>query len=76
MTGLPLPQAPKVNGPTILETKALRLIAAGFDQALVAHQLGTTQWAIQGLTMRMRRRLGAKNLTHLIYLAVKRGWID
>lgn len=76
MTGVSLRKAPKVNGPTKVEVEALRLIANGYDQATVAHHLGITAWAVQGITYRMRHRLGASNMPQMIYMAVKRGWIE
>jgi DNA-binding NarL/FixJ family response regulator len=76
MTGTSLSAAPKTNALTVVEAKALRLIANGFDQAVVAHQLGISIPAVHGITTRMRRRLGAKNMTQMIYMAVKRGWIE
>jgi DNA-binding CsgD family transcriptional regulator len=57
--------SPKITG---RDKRFTSLIAQGFTAKEIAVKESTTADAIEGILERMRKRLGAKNNSHLVYI--------
>lgn len=60
---------------TDLETRTLELLSQGFLQKQVAGEMGITYSTVKSNVMRLRKKLGAKNVTQAVTLAKNLGLI-
>lgn len=72
--------SPSGGGPdpslTVNELTVLERAANGDTYAAIGHDLGYAEKSVARLALRAARKLGANNITHAVYLAVRAGVLD
>ncbi len=76
-----LRKAPQTNGETVPEQLSsqqlviLRLVAQGLSSREIATQLYLSENTVKGYVQEILHRLGVKNRTEAVMVAVKQGWL-
>ncbi|MFD8899851.1 response regulator transcription factor [Streptomyces ardesiacus] len=79
MTTAPAHPAPtRGAGPALTpsELAVLERAANGHTYALIARDLGYQEKSVSKMALRLARKLGARNITHAVFLAVAAGVLD
>lgn len=67
---------PRPGSPlTTVEEQIVSLLAEGWTTRQLARALGAGPAAIDSRVRDMTRRVGARNRTHLVAKAIRRGWV-
>lgn len=66
---------PFSSEPNAIEIRVLRHSAEGMRSKQVAQVLGSTDLAVRATMKRVRAKLGARNGTHAVAIAIRRGLI-
>ena len=69
------PAPPRATGVTAAELRALEAFSHGLGRTGTADALGVTLETVKTLTVRARRKLRAKDTTHAVAIALRRGLI-
>ena len=56
--------------------EVLQLLAKGYNAKEIGKKLENSDATINTIRHQMIRRFRAKNVTHLVYIATKEGWIE
>ncbi|WP_157849399.1 response regulator transcription factor [Streptomyces violaceorubidus] len=79
MTTAPARLGPATTGGpglTPSELAVLERAANGATYALIARDLGYQEKSVSKMALRLARKLGARNITHAVFLAVAAGVLD
>ncbi|GGU62202.1 helix-turn-helix domain-containing protein [Streptomyces lavendofoliae] len=71
--------SPVGGGPgplTDTEYAVLRQAAMGDTYAVIAERMGYTEKSVAKMALRLARKLGARNITHAVYLACEKGLLQ
>jgi len=60
----------------IARLKSLRKVATGTSNKIIASQLGVSEATVKSHLKNILSKLGAKDRTHAVTIAMKRGFID